>query len=103
MPGSSGIYVRGISGNKIVGYYADSSYRYHGFVYTISVLRLSINHSSGIINVSFDGAAGTIYNIEASTDLVHWSTIATNTLDSSGKSTYSESMPGPMRYYKASD
>jgi hypothetical protein len=103
MPGASDVEASGISGNKIVGTYQDGSGGVHGFLYSFAVPVSKITLSGTMVTVSFNSSPGNTYRIEASTDLVHWSTIVTVTVDSSGKGTYSERMSGSMRYYRVSD
>jgi hypothetical protein len=65
-----------------------------------ATVSIALIDSTRTIIISLNGYPGSAYNIEASTDLMHWSTIATVTADSSGKGTYFESMSGPMRFYR---
>jgi len=109
MPGARYTDPRGISGNKIVGYYYEDeddfvfiSHTPHGFIYTIPapLPASKINVSGGIVTVSFPSSLGSSYSIESSTDLVHWSSVTNVTADSNGKGTFSELMSGQAKYYR---
>ena len=105
-PGAkNGTSVRGISGDKIVGYYVDANTNHHGFIYTISApavpaVASKINISNKTVTVSFNGVPGNIYGVESTTNFVHWSPVAPVVVSSNSVGVYSEHVSGSNRYYR---
>jgi len=103
MPGAVSTLPGGISGNNIAGIYMVGYYT-HSFLYTMPDTMpgpsLKIGVVNGTVAMSFNGAPGSTHNIEASSDLVHWSVVATVTVDANGKGTCSQPATGPARYYR---
>jgi hypothetical protein len=68
-----------------------------------SKMSLVTSFASGRVIANLSGTANTTYIIQASTDLVHWTPIATNVADVNGSVLLIESntMAYPSRYYRA--
>src|SRR5262249_52795773 len=62
-----------------------------------------VNNGDGSVTIDFAGTAGATYQVQASTNLVDWVTIGTNTPSEGGfwSFTDSEAAHFPMRFYRA--
>jgi subtilisin-like proprotein convertase family protein len=63
----------------------------------------AVSYSNGTLGFTLNGQPGHIYVIQASTDLINWSPIGTNTISGSGTFQFTDGNAGsfPYRYYRA--
>ncbi|HEX7654605.1 MAG TPA: Ig-like domain-containing protein, partial [Verrucomicrobiae bacterium] len=68
----------------------------------IGAISLAPTASNGRVQLSLQGTSGQLFIIEASTDALHWSPIATNVADANGLMTLLESNSAafPCRFYR---
>ena len=102
MPGAQGTMAYGIYGNKVVGGYKDKYGYAHGFIYTILGPALNLSTQSTNTTVAFSAMPGDVYNIETSTDLVHWVTATTVVVNASSNVLYTQNTSAPKMFYRAS-